>query len=81
MVRKKKLALNPENISCNCIAHVADPKEDKVIVLDGKQVIVPQGRPVKNPKAKNTSFYCSEYLVYQESQVRLRYLIKFDWSN
>ncbi|CAG0902135.1 unnamed protein product [Darwinula stevensoni] len=58
-----------------------NPKEDKVIVLDGKQVMVPQGKPVKNPKAKNTSFYFSEYLVYQESQVRLRYLIKFDWSN
>jgi poly [ADP-ribose] polymerase len=39
-------------------------------------VIVPQGKPVKQSKYSKSSFTQSEYLVYRESQVRLRYVLR-----
>ncbi len=53
-----------------------DPKKNTQIEIDGHQVTVPQGKPIERPEYKSSYFTQSEYLVYQESQVRLRYLLK-----
>ena len=55
---------------------VVDPKDDTTIILDGKEVTVPQGKPIVMPKYSNSSFSQSEYLIYKESQCRLRYMLK-----
>ncbi|XP_061423027.1 protein mono-ADP-ribosyltransferase PARP3 isoform X2 [Lethenteron reissneri] len=52
-----------------------DPKKDVTLELDGKQVTVPQGRPVQVAKFKQSNFSHSEYLVYNENQCRIRYLL------
>lgn len=59
---------------------LVDPKFDTKIVLSGKEVTVPQGRPTANPSVSSTSFSQSEYLVYKESQVRIRYLLKLKFG-
>jgi len=49
------------------------------IKLDGKQVVVPQGKPTESMgQAKNSSFDHNEYLIYKESQHRIRYVLAFD---
>lgn len=53
-----------------------DPKDEITIKIDGKDVIVPQGKPIDQSKYSDSYFSQSEYLVYKESQVRLRYLIR-----
>ena len=53
-----------------------DEKQDKKLKFGGNEVIVPVGRP-KN-KNLNSAFSQSEYLVYKESQVRMRYLFELD---
>lgn len=52
-----------------------DPKKDTELTLDGRKIIVPQGPPIQMPKFKDTHFSQSEYLVYKESQARMRYLL------
>ncbi|OCT85690.1 poly(ADP-ribose) polymerase family member 3 L homeolog isoform X1 [Xenopus laevis] len=52
-----------------------DPAKDRVLALDGRKITVPQGPPIKMEKYNCTSFSQSEYLVYKESQARLRYLL------
>jgi len=44
--------------------------------LDGHSVIVPQGKPVRQPSYDDSHFSESEYLIYREDQCRIRYLIK-----
>ena len=75
-----------------------DPSKDAKLQLDGRDVAVPQGKPMPNKDpalAKmqgsswggtwgsshggSSSFQQSEYLVYRESQARLRYIITFNW--
>jgi len=57
-----------------------DPSLDVEITIEGKKVAVPQGKPVKMAQYYNTSnFTHTEYLVYKESQCRLRYLLKIQW--
>lgn len=53
-----------------------DPSKDILITLDGKKVAVPQGKPIAQSQFKNSHFFNSEYLVYKESQCRIRYLLK-----
>ena len=53
-----------------------DPKEDTSVTLGGKKVVVPQGKPISMPKYSSSYFSQSEYLVYKESQARIRYLLK-----
>ncbi|KAI4895724.1 hypothetical protein NFI96_019887, partial [Prochilodus magdalenae] len=53
-----------------------DPSKDVFIELDGKKVAVPQGKAIKQPQYQNSCFYNSEYLVYKESQCRIRYLLE-----
>ena len=57
-----------------------DPKKNTVLKLDGKDVIVPQGKPIENPEGKDSNFSQSEYLVYKESQNRIRYLLLMDFN-
>lgn len=50
-----------------------DPKHDIVFKFEGKQVTIPQGKPIAQKQYAKSSFDQSEYLVYSESQARLRY--------
>uniref|UniRef100_UPI0035902B8E protein mono-ADP-ribosyltransferase PARP3 isoform X1 n=2 Tax=Myxine glutinosa TaxID=7769 RepID=UPI0035902B8E len=56
-----------------------DPKQDTVLKLDEKKVMVPQGKPVVVSKFKKSSFCQSEYLIYKESQCMIRYLLLFQF--
>ena len=53
-----------------------DPKHDITFKYDGKDVIVPQGKPIAMKQYARSSFDQSEYLVYKESQIRLRYALQ-----
>ena len=44
--------------------------------FDDKSVTVPQGKPKAVSKFATSSFSQSEYLIYKESQHRIRYLLK-----
>ncbi|CAJ1051003.1 protein mono-ADP-ribosyltransferase PARP3 isoform X2 [Xyrichtys novacula] len=55
-----------------------DPSKDIVITLEGKTVAVPQGKPIKQSPFKNSHFSNSEYLIYKESQCRLRFLLELN---
>lgn len=52
-----------------------DEKEDVKVPIEGKPVVVPQGKPRHVSEYQNSYFSQSEYLVYKESQARIRYLI------
>jgi len=56
-----------------------DPKKDTVLKIDGRDVIVPQGDPIRMPDSQQSSFSHSEYLIYKESQNRIRYLLRLKW--
>ena len=56
---------------------VPDPKEDVDLMLDGKNVAVPQGAPIATNEPA-TSFQHNEFLVYKESQHRIRYVLVFN---
>jgi len=64
---------------CDCVVargHTEpDPQHDIEWEFEGKKVIVPQGKPIKT-KFTSSSFSQSEYLLYKESQVRLRYVLR-----
>ncbi|RLV99526.1 hypothetical protein DV515_00009665 [Chloebia gouldiae] len=53
-----------------------DPAQDEEVLLDGKKVLVCQGKPIPMPAYKDSSFSQSEYLIYKESQCRIRYLVQ-----
>lgn len=53
-----------------------DPSQDVFITLDGKQVAVPQGPAIEQPQYKDSYFSNSEYLIYKESQCRIRFLLE-----
>ncbi|XP_070793172.1 protein mono-ADP-ribosyltransferase PARP3 isoform X1 [Pituophis catenifer annectens] len=53
-----------------------DPACDKELILDGKKVLIPQGKPIVMTKYQNSNFSQSEYLIYQENQCCIRYLIQ-----
>jgi len=60
-----------------CLLFVClDPKKDTTMTFDGRKVIVPQGKPVRQPQYKGSSFSESEYLIYREDQCRIRYMLK-----
>lgn len=52
-----------------------DPKKDTTLTIDGKKVAVPQGKRIDQPQYKGSRFDKSEYLLYQESQHRIRYVL------
>ncbi|XP_061689209.1 protein mono-ADP-ribosyltransferase PARP3 isoform X2 [Syngnathoides biaculeatus] len=53
-----------------------DPSKDIFITLEDKKVAVPQGKAIKQPQYSESHFSNSEYLIYKESQCRLRYLLE-----
>lgn len=53
-----------------------DPSKDVFITLEGKKIAVPQGKAIDQPQFSNSHFGNSEYLIYKESQCRLRYLLE-----
>jgi len=59
-----------------------DPSKDATMDLDGVPVVVPQGKVIKNPAvgAATSSYSQSEYLVYKESQCRIRYVLKMKFE-
>ncbi|XP_010133005.1 PREDICTED: poly [ADP-ribose] polymerase 3, partial [Buceros rhinoceros silvestris] len=59
-----------------CCQTEPDPAQDEEVLLDGKKVLVCQGKPIPMPAYKGSSFSQSEYLIYQESQCRIRYLVQ-----
>lgn len=58
-----------------------DPSQDVKLDLEGNAVQVPQGKPVQVPQFQNSSFTQSEYLLYQESQARIRYMLTMRFSH
>ena len=53
-----------------------DPKADIDWEFEKNRVTIPQGKPIAQSQYKKSNFSQSEYLVYQESQVRLRYILR-----
>lgn len=51
------------------------PGEYKTIELDGKSVRLPVQKAVQQADNKTSTFYQDEFLVYNEAQARLRYVI------
>lgn len=74
------IACSPNVQGFDCVVargrHEPDPKDDTTLEFDGKEVVVPQGKPITMPQYSSSSFAHSEYLVYKESQCRIRYLLK-----
>ncbi|KAA6418486.1 MAG: poly [ADP-ribose] polymerase 3-like [Trebouxia sp. A1-2] len=58
-----------------------DPSQDVKLDIEGGAVKVPQGKPVQMSEYKNSSFSQSEYLLYQESQARIRYMLTMKFSH
>lgn len=54
-----------------------DQSQDTAIIIDGKKVVVPQGKPIKRQIKSN--FSQSEYLLYNEAQHRIRYVCAFEF--
>lgn len=59
-----------------------DASADITVKMDGKAVTVPQGtvKPNPLPEAQSSSYSQSEYLVYRESQCRIRYVLKMKFE-
>lgn len=61
-----------------------DPKADAELTFDGKSVTIPQGKVMANPDlgkhGGSSSFSQSEYLVYKESQCRIRYVLQMKFA-
>jgi len=57
-----------------------DPAKDVKFEIEGHEVVVPQGKPVKQQEWNHSSFSQTEYLVYKESQNHIRYLLKIKWG-
>lgn len=56
-----------------------DPKRNTTLTFDGKTVVVPQGKAITNPGWGHSHFSQTEYLIYKESQNRIRYLLLMDF--
>ena len=82
-----------QNPPHHCLAHAfsdlciaqgygePDPALDTTITLSGRPVVVPQGKRINMPQFTGSSFDKSEYLVYRESQHRLRYALKLKFPH
>jgi len=61
-----------------------DAKKDTTMEFDGQQVCIPQGKVGDNPALKkhggSTSYSQSEYLLYNEKAVRIRYVIRMKFE-
>ena len=61
------------------MASFLDPKKNVKKTFDGKEVVIPAA-PVVRTEYANSAFSQSEYLVYDEAQVRLRYMLELDYN-
>lgn len=57
------------------------PAGFREVSLDDKKVKVPVEKPTENPTAKQSSFDQDEYLIYNEAQARIRYVITVKKEN
>jgi len=57
-----------------------EPPDATTFTLEGRKVTVPQGKPVSRSQWSNSSFSNSEYLIYNERQHKLRYVLTFSWD-
>jgi len=57
-----------------------DPTKDVTISGAFGDVVVPQGKPINMKEFSSSHFMNSEYLVYKESQVLTRYLLKLKFN-
>ena len=53
---------------------------DEYLTLDGQKVAVPVGQVKQQPEYQHSSFLQSEYLLYEESQARLRYMVTLEFA-
>ena len=58
-----------------------DPSQDFMLDLEGNVVRVPQGKPVRVADFEKSSFSKSEYLLYKESQARIRYMLTMKFNH
>eukprot|EP01007_Sphenomonas_quadrangularis_P003675 NODE_775_length_1189_cov_155.585965_g625_i0.p1 GENE.NODE_775_length_1189_cov_155.585965_g625_i0~~NODE_775_length_1189_cov_155.585965_g625_i0.p1 ORF type:complete len:251 (+),score=116.58 NODE_775_length_1189_cov_155.585965_g625_i0:251-1003(+) len=62
-----------------------DPSKDVTIKGDFGDIIVPQGPPITQPEwsagPKMSSFTQSEYLIYDEDQVHMKYILKMQFPH
>ena len=59
----------------------SDSAQDAKIDLGGNSLHVAQSTPVQIPEYNNSNFMQSEYLLYQESQARIRYMLTMKFSH
>lgn len=57
-----------------------EPSGDQSLTIDGREIVVPTGKPVKRSKWSASTFYQTEYLIYKESQNRIRFLLQCEFS-
>lgn len=71
------LTAAPSGFDCvHAMGHTEpDPSKDTKLSFEGNDVVVPQGNPIQTEWTKS-SFSQSEYLIYKESQARIRYMLK-----
>lgn len=77
---KFSITLVLRNFSLSFFTSSSDPSKNVFIELDGKKVAVPQGKVIKQQQYEGSSFYNSEYLIYKESQCRIRYLLELNFK-
>lgn len=58
-----------------------DPSQDFMLDLEGNVVRVPQGKPIQVADFEKSSFSKSEYLLYKESQARIRYMLTMKFNH
>ncbi|XP_039626731.1 protein mono-ADP-ribosyltransferase PARP3 [Polypterus senegalus] len=73
-----RLVRAPEGYDCVVARGQTEPdaSKDTSIILDGKKVMVPQGKPLSQKEYNSSYFSQSEYVIYKESQCRIRYLLQ-----
>jgi len=71
----------PKGFDCVIAQGRTEPDHGKAetVKLDGHDVVMAMGKPQDRSEFKSSNFSQSEYLVYQESQVRMRYLLKLKY--
>ena len=57
-----------------------DPSKDTTLKGEWGDMRVPQGKPVPQPQWAKSTFSQSEYLVYEESRVRIKYVLQMRFA-
>jgi len=73
---------NPPNGFDSVVAqgrYEPDKNLNTMLKLDGRDVIVPQGKRVLQGKYSNSAFDASEYVIYDAKRHNIRYIVTFDW--